>query len=265
MAEMAVGVLHNIGNAITPAKVDASLLVRRLQNSPIRTSLAVTTSALAQGLIYPEKLSSSDRERFVKILDLLPASLRDEYDNTIEDLNKICSRHEHIEEIINLQMRYAKLIDGSEEIDLNMVVEDALQMLNESIQHRKIKVQKDLDNIPLIRIEQAKIIQIVINLIKNAYEAMDMTELPERRITITTSYIQEERSHIVLSVEDTGCGFSPDENKKMFQFGYTTKQTGSGFGLHSCANYVTAHNGILTATSDGKGKGAKFTVQFQVS
>ena len=262
MAEMAVGVLHNIGNAITPAKVDAALLVRRLRDSPVRTGLASTSEKIALALQNPGKFIAPERDRLVEISTLLPISIREEYDLAIEGLERICGRHEHIEGIVGLQMRYAKLIGEHEEIDLNMVVEDALQMLGESIHQRKIVVEKRLGVIPLIKIEQAKMIQIVVNLIKNGYEAMDTAELPERRLTLTTFVDQDEPPYVSLSVKDTGIGFSDSEKGKMFKFGYSTKQTGSGFGLHSCANFMIANQGSLSAESPGAGKGAEFVVRF---
>ncbi len=259
MAEMAVGVLHNIGNAITPAKVDATLLSRHLRQSPIRTSLTEPVRKIIAALDNPEQLSTAEKERLCEIITLLPATIREEFDHAITKLSRISSQHEHIEGIIGLQMRYAKLLGSHEEVDLNLVIEDALKMLNETIKNRGIEVKKKLAEIPLIKIEQAKVIQIVINLIKNGYEAMDMAELPERCLTISTSI---EHQQVVLSIKDTGCGFTPEESEKIFQFGFTTKGSGSGFGLHSCANFMTANNGSLTASSPGKGQGAEFIAKF---
>lgn len=262
MAEMAVGVLHNIGNAITPAKVDAVLLIRRLQESPLHTGLQEAIQEIVSALSQPEKLSITNRERLSEIANLIPSTLYEEYSYAIAELRKICTKHEHIEGIINLQMRYAKLIGSHEEIDLNIVVKDALKMLNESITQREIIVEQDLGEIQLIKIEQAKMIQIVINLIKNGYEAMDIAELPERRLLISTYMEKMEPRQVVLTIKDTGCGFTAEEKEKMFQFGYTTKESGSGFGLHSCANFMKANNGSLSASSQGTGKGAQFMIKF---
>ncbi len=265
MAEMAVGVLHNIGNAITPAKVDAILLGRRLRDSAIRTGLVSAASQMLKGLDHPEELMPSEKGRLMSIIKLLPDSIREEYDNAIADIDKICAKHEHIEGIISLQMRYARLIGKYEEVDVNLVVEDALRMLGESIERRSIELIKTLGDIPMVRIEQAKIIQIVINLIKNGYEALDEVDLlQERRIEIATSFVQEGSAQVVLSVKDTGVGFTQEEKEKMFRFGYTTKKTGSGFGLHSCANFMMANKGSLAAKSAGKGKGAEFVVKIPV-
>ncbi len=261
MAEMAVGVLHNIGNAITPAKVDAALLQRRLRGSVIRTNLPEAAKEIHAALDRPEQLSATEKVRLQTIVKLLPEGIREEYDHAIVELNKICAKHEHIEGIISLQMRYARLLGEDEKINLNLIVKDALTMLADSLTQRTIKLEVKLAEIPLVTIEQAKIIQIVINLIKNGYEAMDDPDLLERRLSVATSFTQGPPAQVALSISDTGIGFDPEENEKLFQFGYTTKTTGSGFGLHSCANFLIAHKGSLTAFSKGKGHGAQFVVR----
>nr|MBF0221844.1 hypothetical protein [Desulfobulbaceae bacterium] len=261
MAEMAVGVLHNIGNAITPAKVDAALLQRRLRDSAIRTNLPKAFEKIHAALEHPGQLSAEDKQRLLTIIKLLPKGIIEEYDQAIIELNKICTKHEHIEGIICLQMRYARLIGEEERINLNRVVNDALTMLADSLTHRAITLDVQLAEIPPVRIEQAKMIQIVINLIKNGYEAMDSPDLSERKLSIATALQHGSPAQVVLSVSDTGFGFDQEEEKKLFQFGYTTKVTGSGFGLHSCANFLIAHNGTLSAYSTGKGQGAKFVVK----
>lgn len=265
MAEMAVGVLHNIGNAITPAKIEASLLHRRIKESPFRSKLPGALQQIQRAIQHPDQLSDTEKKRLMEICQILPESIQELTDVSLVELHKICTKHEHIEEIIHLQMRYAKLLGSYEETDINFIVQDALTMLDEAITRRFIQVKLSLGAIPPVKIEKAKMIQIIINLIKNGYEAMDDLTLPHRRLHITTSVTEGTPQMVRLSIKDTGCGFTADAKAKMFQFGYTTKSTGSGFGLHSCANFLIANNGTLTAASGGPGKGAEFVVQLPLS
>lgn len=265
MAEMAVGVLHNIGNAITPAKVETSLLQRRLRDSPILTKLPAAIKKIQTALEQPDRLAEAEKKRLIEICRFLPASIQEVNDMALGELQKISGKHEHIEEIINLQMRYARLLGTYEEVDINQMVQDALKMLNDSISRRFIQLELSLGKIPPVRIEKAKMIQIIINLVKNGYEAMDDPTLPQRSLRISTSVTEETPPMVKVSVKDTGYGFSKAERANMFQFGYTTKATGSGFGLHSCANFLIANRGTLTAASEGKGQGAEFVIQLPVS
>lgn len=261
MAEMAVGILHNIGNAITPAKVSTALLLKKIESSSIRNYLSDIVDKLLLLLVAPDSLSPEDRERYRKAVSLLPDSVNEEYTNIFNEIKKIRDKHDHIESIIQLQLRYARLLTNEKTmIAPGTVVNDALEMLEEDIRKYSVKVTKNLADLPPVRIEQPKLLQIMINLIKNSLEAMTETDQDQRRLVITGSPAADSRDYVVLSVSDTGIGFGPEEQNKLFSYGFTTKERGSGFGLHSCANFLIAQNGKILARSDGPGKGATFDV-----
>ena len=138
-------------------------------------------------------------------------------------------------------------------------------MMEDSLTKRSIEIVKNFSEQPLVKMEQTKLIQIVINLIKNAYEAMDHLEKEQRKLIITSFFEKGPPDYVVLSIKDFGIGLTPEEKEKIFQFGYTTKTRGSGFGLHTCANYLIANNGSITAISEGRGKGAEFLIRLPVS
>ncbi len=264
MAEMAVGVLHNIGNAITPAKVGTSLVLRKLKESPIRTGIDPIFQQLQQELTNPGSIPEEERRRVLDIVRLLPEGIRTEYDTIIDELERIRAKHEHIESVISLQMRYARLVGTTEVVDVNNLLEDTLRILEEALRNRNIVVEKHFAPLPPVSIEQARLIQIFINIIKNAYEAMDSPQITEKRIVITTWHEKTPEDQVAVSIKDTGMGFEPHLAEQLFRFGYTTKESGSGFGLHSCANYLLANHGHITARSEGKGKGAEFIVRLSV-
>ncbi len=263
MAEMAVGILHNIGNAITPAKVGATLLLKQLDESPVRLHAGEALGQLAT-VVSGAVRDPAERERLLAIMQLLPAGIEDEYSSIVEELRQIRDKHEHIESIIKLQMRYARLLGASDEVDINRVAEDALRMLEDSLRKRVVRVEKNLTAVPAVRIEETQLLQVFINLIKNGFQAMDDTPVPGRRLVLTTGREDAAAGRVFFSVRDNGCGFSAEEEDKLFTFGYTSKQEGSGFGLHSCANYLIANGGSIVARSDGKGQGAEFTVWLPV-
>lgn len=261
MAEMANGILHNIGNAITPAKKDIVLLIKRQQESPFSTYLQDIMAQTQEAVQASSVLAEQDKGRLLKVLNLLPSALKEEYDEAIEELRRIQSKLEQIEAIILLQMRYARLSGDQEEVDVNRIVEDALDMLRDSLEKRGVRVVRSFSELPNVRAEQAKLLQIFISLIKNACEAMDEVKVKDRQLFLATAVEPGPPDYVTVSIRDTGKGFLPEDSKKIFTFGYSTKDKGSGFGLHSCANYLRANRGSLSAQSDGLGKGAQFLVR----
>lgn len=260
MAEMAVGILHNIGNAITPAKVGTSLLSRTFRESPIRNGFNKASSQILSAIQNSPIEDKHEKQRLSQIVKLLPESIMEEYKYALLEIKKIQDTHEHIESIIHLQMQYG-LSDELDQISINDVIEDALKMLKEFIEKYRIKLQKNLTEIPHVRIQKAMLLQIFVNLIKNSIESMENVSENHRTLIISTSCDTEPSGTISISIQDSGVGFSEEEKQKLFTFGYTTKKRGSGYGLHSCANNLIASNGSISAFSEGKGKGAKFIVR----
>ncbi|MGV1100737.1 ATP-binding protein [Thiovibrio sp. JS02] len=260
MAEMAVGVLHNIGNAITPAQVGAATLCSHLAQSPLRFRLAESLAPLRDLLEGTRVLSEEEREHCLNIIRYLPAGVAEELDRIVGELRSIMGKHRHIENIIRLQMRYARLMDNPDLLDINRLVKDALKILADDIGKRHVTVVMRLGEVPPVRAEEAKLLQVLVNLIKNGYEAMDGCVGKARELAITTTVRDADgKRQVLFSVKDTGCGFSEEEKKRFSTFGYSTKERGSGFGLHSCANYMIANNGFIEAESEGPDKGARFS------
>jgi len=264
MAEMAVGILHNIGNAITPAKVSIALLIKKITESKIRNHIMEMMTQLNSFIANPVAATTEEKEQAQEIIAVLPEALLEEYDHISNEMKRIRDKHEHIESIIHLQMRYAKLSGDAENISVNKILADSLEMLEESINKNSVVVTKNLDpELPTIRIVQAKLLQVLINIIKNGVEAMRDTATDKRFLRITTN-LDSEGKYISISIKDSGMGFGPETERRLFSYGYTTKKTGSGFGLHSCANFLIAYHGTIEAKSEGSGKGAEFIINLPI-
>jgi C4-dicarboxylate-specific signal transduction histidine kinase len=264
MAEMAVGILHNIGNAITPAKVGLSRLCHRMDKKPLLSNLPAALDEIGGMIPALPSLSHERKNRLCNMIKLVPAAIEEEYALNTGDLEHIRQKCAHIEGIISLQMRYAHLFDDLESVNIPQVVEDALTLLDDALKKRSIRIVKSFSKVPPIRIEKARLIQIIVNLIKNGYEAMDQVADRDRVIELTINRDKGPPDNLVLSVKDNGIGFSPEEKQNLFKFGYSTKSKGTGFGLHSCANYLIARNGSISAHSAGRDKGAEFVVRLAV-
>lgn len=264
MAEMAVGVLHNIGNAITPAKISAATLITRLKTSPLRNNLSKVLQTLGNILETLPATAVPDEQarRMQQIIQLIPKSIAEEYTQVETILEQICDKHSHIEDIIRLQRQYTRIpVKEHQHIDINRVARDALNMLHDSLRQRDINVEIHFQDLPLVQFEEAHLIQIFVNLIKNSYESFDDGHGKDKTIVLRSFVEDSEPYHVVFSVQDNGCGFTEEEKENFFRFGYSTKARGSGFGLHSCANYLIANNGSIDAVSAGPGMGSNFIIR----
>jgi signal transduction histidine kinase len=259
MAEMAVGVLHNIGNAITPAKVEAQVLAKQLHESLLRTDLSEALKQLPK-LIQEATLPADDKKRLQGIITLLPASVTQEYDQAIAGLTNISDKHQYIENIISLQMHYARLQGNPEFVDCNRIIRDSLKIMDKQL--HLVQITTDLQSTAKVCLEESKLLQILVNLIKNSSEAMTDNNGNSRELRISSL---DHKDEVVIIVKDNGCGFAKEIEEKMFRFGYSSKSRGSGFGLHSCANYLIANNGSINASSRGPGKGAAFFIHLPIA
>jgi signal transduction histidine kinase len=122
-----------------------------------------------------------------------------------------------------------------------------------------LHIVRDFGEIPRLRIDKHKLLEILVNLIQNARHAMQANDPPVRRLTIRAEVIAE--GELRISVSDNGMGIDAENMPKVFNMGFTTKSSGHGFGLHTSANAATEMGGSLAATSDGVSQGANFILE----
>jgi C4-dicarboxylate-specific signal transduction histidine kinase len=122
-----------------------------------------------------------------------------------------------------------------------------------------VEVERDFKAVPLIRVDRHKVLQILINLIRNSKYALDEVHRTDKRITISISAADEETLRIVVA--DNGIGISPENLTRIFAHGFTTREDGHGFGLHSGALAAKSMGGALSVASDGPSHGAAFTLE----
>lgn len=261
MAEMSVGVLHNIGNTLTPSKIALSMLLQRLDKSPVRKHIRNILQPLEK-IIPASDISEDEKAKLLKIIQILPDGLEEEYQKNISDVENIRDKQEHIVGIIALHMRYSHLNADYAEVSVSRIIDDAISMQSESIHKRGIVINKEIDVIPYLKVQESKLLQILVNLIKNAYESIDLNPQSSKQLTLYSylETIEDGRAQIVIKLTDTGIGFKPGSEQNFFDFGYTLKSQGSGFGLHFCAHFLKTIGGDITAFSEGEGKGAEFTI-----
>ena len=158
-----------------------------------------------------------------------------------------------------MQQSYATMVSIIEPLNAAELMEDSLRMNLGALARHAVSVVRDFRPAPPVEGEKAKVLQILVNLIRNAKHAADESGREEKVITLRISTTQDGR--VRLAVADNGVGIPAENLTRIFAHGFTTRVGGHGFGLHSSANAAREMKGSLTVHSDGLGQGAIFTLE----
>ena len=262
-AQLSAMVLHNIGNAMTPVRVHVEGMKSK-ELDQIAGYLDKSYMDLCAHIGDLQRYVNDDprgKEVF-SFMEKLVDSLKNHTDQTRKTVGDIDRAVSYISDILTLQQSYAaRELETKERVDLNRVLEDAVRMQAGALEKRGIVVKKDLaSRLPNLLVDKGRLIQVVVNLIKNSYEAIDQVadQNQEQRIIFKSFH---DGGHVGFEITDTGEGIAPAELASICEFGYSLKGS-SGFGLYYCKSFVEANNGTLTVSSPGKGKGATISVVF---
>jgi len=158
-----------------------------------------------------------------------------------------------------MQQSFASTSGVTMPVSLTDLVEDALKTNDASFLKHDVELLREYEELPQVTTDRHKVLQILVNLIGNAKQALAASQSNERRLTLRVVRSCEDR--VAVEVEDNGIGISSDNLERIFQHGFTTKKEGHGFGLHSSALAAKELGGTLSVRSDGPGKGATFKLE----
>jgi signal transduction histidine kinase len=260
MAEVATGVLHNIGNVLNSVNISTTLVYDRLRESRV-TALAKTAAKMReQGAGLKTFLFEDPRGRLVpdyliKLADHLTA----EREKLLQEMTDLSKNVTHIKDVVAMQQAHAGAAGVIERLPIATLVEDALLLNNSSFGRHNIEVVRQFQDVPPVSVDKHKVLQILVNLASNAKHALEASGRRDRRLTLGISANGDDRVKIIVS--DNGIGIPPENLTLIFSHGFTTRQKGHGFGLHSAANAAKEMGGSLTAQSAGVGGGATFTLE----
>ncbi len=161
-----------------------------------------------------------------------------------------------------MQQGYEKVLGVAESVKVKDLVEDALRMNAGALVRHDIQVSREYNSeMPSIRVEKHKVLQVLVNLVQNAMHACDDSGRAEKRVTVKACNGGDK---VRISVCDNGVGIAAENMTKIFNHGFTTRKNGHGFGLHSGALAAKEMGGALLAKSDGPGQGATFILELPV-
>jgi signal transduction histidine kinase len=259
MAEIATNVLHNVGNVLNSVNVSASLLAERI-NNPKSSGVARVASLLKDHTAdLGAFISSDERGRHLPAyLAQLADQLQTDKRVALEELASLRENIEHIKDTVNMQQSYAKLCGVTETVAVAALVEDGLRMNAGALARHGITLRREIAELPPITVDKHKVLQILVNLVRNAKYACDESGRADKTMTIR---VEGDDERVRISVADNGIGIRAENMSRLFTHGFTTRASGHGFGLHSGALTARELGGALTASSDGPGCGATFTLE----
>ncbi len=260
MAEVATGVLHNVGNVLNSVNVSANLIMEQARRMPVGNVGRVAELLQQQGTELGVFMTKDPRGRQIpEYLVKLDSQLDGQRRAVIDEIQQLLGRIDHIKEIVAMQQDFATHAGLSERTSVADLIDEAVRMNNASFQRYGIQVTSQVDpKLPDVIIDKHKAMQILINLLRNAKQACSEADRQEKYIRVCAF---PNDGALQITVSDNGVGIAPENLTRIFAHGFTTRQKGHGFGLHSSALAAREMRGSLRASSNGPGEGALFTLQ----
>jgi PAS domain S-box-containing protein len=260
MAEVATGVLHNVGNVLNSLNVSASVISTGLKQSKIENLSKITQLLREHAPDLAEFITLDPKgKKIPEYLESLAQHTAAERDRLLAEADSLQRNVDHIKEIVAMQQSYATMVSVIEPLDPVTLMEDSLRMNIGALARHSVTVVRDFKPAPQVLAEKSKVLQILVNLIRNAKYAADDGGRDDKAVTLRIETTAEGRVRLIVA--DNGVGIPADNLTRIFAHGFTTRVGGHGFGLHSSANAAKEMKGALTVHSDGPGKGAVFTLE----
>ena len=262
MAEVASGVLHNVGNVMNSVNVGASMAREAVRALPVEgLTRAVALLEQHAGRLGEYLATDPAGRKLPSYLRTLGTMLADEKRGILGNMDQLAGHLEHMKKIIAAQQSYAKVNGVTEVCTLEEIAETALAISEAALRNSNIEISRSYEKLPPVLVDRHQIMQILVNLVSNAKHALEETARTDRKLTVAIGKVE---GGVRIEVRDNGIGIAANNLPKIFLHGFTTKKTGHGFGLHNCANAAQEMDGSLTAYSDGPGKGASFVLRMPV-
>lgn len=257
MADLATSVLHNVGNVLNSVNVSANVaaeIVRSDTRKGLGKSLTLLRAQSAPGRFLDEDPKG---RKLLQYLEVVDRNLDDEQRALCRELEALGRHVDHVKAIVAQQLAAARGRDQAkllEPVVLPDLLDDALGILGRTGAATMIQIVREY--VPcVVTTDRHKLLQILVNLLTNARDAV--AHKAEARIGVR---LRTEGPNAIVEVVDDGAGIPADRLAGLFVQGFSTKERGHGIGLHSSACAAMELGGTLSASSEGVGHGATFTL-----
>jgi signal transduction histidine kinase len=263
MAEVASNVLHNVGNVLNSVNVSANLLDERMRNSKASGLARVAAMLEEHRDQLGSFIASDDRgKRLPTYLAKLSSQLLADREASLGELASLVKSVEHMKDIVRMQQSYATYGGVVEIVAVADLVNDSVRLNEEAFSRHGVTLACEFEEVPVITVDKHRVLQILVNLIRNAKYACEDSGRSDKRIIIRVTKCA---LGVAIEVVDNGVGIPTENMARIFSHGFTTRAGGHGFGLHSAALAAQELKGILGVTSDGPGRGATFRLELPIT
>lgn len=262
MAQTATDVLHNIGNMLNSVSQITYDIQSKLKK-PIKNKWLKANEILKDNLDNLEQfiLDGAKGKQLLQYYLALEEPFEAEHAHIKENFQQLLNNVESINKIIISQLQFARGPHFEEQLYLQDLLRETLKMKEVSFNKHGIQLETYLENVEKIKGNRTKLIHVLVNLLTNAKDSLKESNRTEPKIKLELRQINHS---IQLDISDNGQGILEENLVKIFNYGFTTKSEGFGFGLHSCANYLQEMGGSIQVMSAGKDQGATFRLLFPV-
>jgi two-component system NtrC family sensor kinase len=246
VGKLAAGVAHEISNPATFVQASGPLLDAQLAHA--ESALQQARKALEEPAKDASALTEGVHQALVALTEIRRLS-----EQNRAGVERICS-------VIQDLRSFSRLEPGELVcIHPNQVVHDVCNLVSNVVRH-KAQLIKHLSGVPPVVLPRGRLDQILTNLLVNAAQALPDARPQDHSVTVSTTQLDDE---VIIAVEDTGPGMTPDQQKKVFEPFFTTKPrgVGVGLGLSICLEIARAHGGDIRCRSE-VGRGTRFEVRF---
>jgi two-component system sensor histidine kinase ChiS len=263
MAEVATSILHNVGNVLNSVNVSSGLILEKIQKSRVTGLTRAVALMESHKSDLPGFFDHDPKGRqLLSYLAKLDVNLGHEQKEIMREVNTLQANIFHINEIVAMQQNYARASEVVEILPIEGLLEDALRLNSGALDRHSVRLVREYSKMQPVLIDKHKVLQILVNLIRNAKHSFDNIQGKDKQITLR---ITNDKDRMQISVIDNGIGIPPDNIVRIFNHGFTTKKDGHGFGLHSGALTARELGGTLMAFSEGTGRGSTFTLELPIA
>lgn len=254
MAEVARSVLHNVGNVLNSVNVSASLMVDALRQSKL--------SRLARAIAHFEAHGRPGDTKEFELLRLVSERLERDEGELREELGMLLDGIDQVREAIRRQRDFARDDGAVDRCEIGQLIDIAATLVSPDLTRAGMNIEVEIPaDAPTIEVDRLVVSEVLVQLLRNAYDAMLELEPAERVVHLRAEF---DEADFRIQVSDRGSGFSESTERGLFTSGFTTKPGGHGMSLHDSANAIRARGGGISAHSPGPDQGAVFTLRLPI-
>jgi signal transduction histidine kinase len=254
-----------MGNVLNSVNISAAVVSRQIEDLSLGDLEGIAEALEEHKDDLADFVARDARGQHLRaLLNALSSQLSDERQGLAEEIQTLSEGIEHICDLIRCQQGRADLIDRSEKVRLGDRLEEALRITNHGLgTDASLEVVREFDEADCIETDKNSLLEILVNLVQNARQSMTMSPSNVNRLVLRVH--RSSPARVLIEIEDTGVGITPECMGKVFDLGFTTKKEGHGYGLHTAAIAAREMGGALWASSAGEGCGATFTLELPTS